>query len=207
MLLTFLIQTIDNDNESTYKKTKTWLSHRGCLPQSLTHWLFMLMTSIKSFIHDSGQWFGDTPGNISNTHPGEDDAKNVMWCYKLNNYCPSIWWEILLMLSANILISIQGHAVKNSASSKDILCHLVGIFFLSWGWKSITVLLVCIYSLISCPSLRCAYINWKTPLFLFIGKLMTCKEDKLVSLKSIKPLIRQIKLRVIFQVILYHVLK
>lgn len=164
-----------------------------------------LLSRVLFMILASG--LGDTPGNISNTHPGEDDAKNVMWCYKLNNYCPSIWWEILLMLSANILISIQGHAVKNSASSKDILCHLVGIFFLSWGWKSITVLLVCIYSLISCPSLRCAYINWKTPLFLFIGKLMTCKEDKLVSLKSIKPLIRQIKLRVIFQVILYHVLK
>lgn len=141
MLLTFLIQTIDNDNESTYKKTKTWLSHRGCLPQSSTHWLFMLMTSIKSFIHDSGQ-LGDTPGNICNTHPGEDDTKNVMWCYKLNNYCPGIWWETLLMLSANILISIQGHAVKNSAYSKDILC--------TPSWDLFPVMRVKIYYRFTC---------------------------------------------------------
>ena len=99
----------------------------------------------------------------------------------------------------------KGMQWKTVLTQRIFYAHLVGIFFLSWGWKSITVLLVCIYSLISCPSLRCAYINWKTPLFLFIGKLMTCKEDKLVSLKSIKPLIRQIKLRVISQVILYHV--
>ena len=95
----------------------------------------------------------------------------------------------------------KGMQWKTVLTQRIFYAHLVGIFFLSWGWKSITVLLVCIYSLISCPSLRCAYINWKTPLFLFIGKLMTCKEDKLVSLKSIKPLIRQIKLRIISWVI------
>lgn len=78
----------------------------------LSRVLFMILVS----------GLGDTPGNICNTHPGEDDTKNVMWCYKLNNYCPGIWWETLLMLSANILISIQGHVVKNSAYSKDILC-------------------------------------------------------------------------------------
>lgn len=85
---------------------------------------------------------GDTPGNICNTHPGEDDTKNVMWCYKLNNYCPGIWWETLLMLSANILISIQGHAVKNSAYSKDILC--------TPSWDLFPVMRVKIYYRFTC---------------------------------------------------------
>ena len=79
-----------------------------------------LLSRVLFMILASG--LGDTRRSICNTHPGEDDTKNVMLCYKLNNYCPGIWWEILLMFSANILISIQGHAVKNSAYSKDILC-------------------------------------------------------------------------------------
>lgn len=123
MLLTFLIQTIDNDNESTYKKKKKHdcPTEVVCLRAQHTDCSCLwLLSRVLFMILASG--LGDTPGNICNTHPGEDDTKNVMWCYKLNNYCPGIWWETLLMLSANILISIQGHAVKNSAYSKDILC-------------------------------------------------------------------------------------
>ena len=103
-----------------------------------------LLSRVLFMILASG--FGDTPGNICNTHPGEDDTKNVMWCYKLNNYCPGIWWETLLMLSANILISIQGHAVKNSAYSKDILC--------TPSWDLFPVMRVKIYYRFTCLYLQ-----------------------------------------------------
>ena len=36
----------------------------------------------------------------------------------------------------------------------------------------------------SCPNLKYAYTSWKTPLFLCTEKLMTCREDKLVSFIS-----------------------
>ena len=88
---------------------------------------------------------GDTRRSICNTHPGEDDTKNVMWCYKLNNYCPGIWWGTLLMLSAKLFSSVfKVMQWKTVLTQRIFYAHLVGIFFLSWGWKSITILLVCI---------------------------------------------------------------
>ena len=50
------------------------------------------------------------------------------------------------MLSANILISIQGHAVKNSAYSKDILC--------TPSWDLFPVMRVKIYYRFTCLYLQ-----------------------------------------------------